>query len=115
MDYPIVSTDCVQLIAIIISVMRSTKTKIRSFREFTGTSHFATLTSCYTTHFNRFGINKELFFCTIHLHGNPLAYFFAQVGSLFTTVIELSARDKIGNVILIFLQPIIKQPFFGAG
>ena len=86
------------LIAEIIDVLGCTETKVWSLRELTCSSHLTMLTSYNTAHLYSFGVNKELFFFTIHFKSKSLAYFFAQPSGLLPAVIAMSALYvKIGR------------------
>ena len=105
------STDCVELIAVVMQPLRDTVSPIRSSSDIV-TSHSTAFCSGILTYFYRFGVDAEYILCTINGDCYLLAYISCKTSRQFTPCIELSTAYQVWQILLALIVQTMKEKIF---
>lgn len=111
MDYTTYSTDCVEVISVIIHSLRCTITPVRS-RFGIVAAHCTAFGTCVLTDLYGFGINTEHILAAVYGNRNIPAYFLCKLCRQLSSGVELPAADKIWQIIFALMMQTIKQIVF---
>lgn len=92
-----------------VASLGCTVDEIRGFVKIAGLPHLASFTTSQTAHFHWFGVYAEVILAAIDMI-NAATYLLTQTTYRLAAVIELTARDKVGNRRTTLFQPGFKQP-----
>lgn len=112
MDNPTYTTDSVELITIIMHALRGAIAPLRCAFIIIP-AHCTAFCSGVLTNLDRFGVNAEHIFITIHCHCYVFAYFLAKNGRELSTLIVFAPTNQIGKTPTPFLgiEPLEKAIF----
>lgn len=111
MDYTAYSTDCVELISVIIHSLRCAIAPVRSSFGIVA-AHCTAFGPCVLTGIYRLGINAEHILATVYGNRNLPAYFLGEPCRQLSSGVELPAADQVWQVIFAFMVQPIKQIVF---
>ena len=108
MDNATYSTDCVELISVIIHSLRCAVAPVGS-RFGIAASHRAASGPCVLTHLYRLGVNAENIFSAINGGCHVPAYFLGEPCRQLASGVELPAADQVWQIVLAFVMQAVKK------
>ena len=105
---PLNTTDCVQLVAIIVHVLRGAVTPVGGCLNVVA-SHGAAAGTDILTYFDRFGVYAEDVLPVVDAHGDSPAYLLRERCQRFPPTVKLPATDEVGQIPAALLVQAVEQ------
>ena len=99
-----------ELIAKEVIALGGTIAEVRCFDKISCSPHLASFPTSRAAHFYWLGVYTEIILAAINMTGNAAAYLLTQGTHRLAAVIELAARDKVGDGRTALLQIRLKKP-----